>query len=78
MSQPKQPPRKAVIACQPCVEFGNVDLVLSQRHPVSCGQILLQKSKIEQPENLAKVDLWASQRLRSSLAPLRRSVVDFG
>jgi hypothetical protein len=41
-------------------------------------QILLQKSKIEQPQNLAKVDLWASLRLRRSLAPRRRPVIDFG
>ena len=39
---------------------------------------MLQKSKIEHPKNLAKVDLWASLRLRRSLAPLQRSVIDFG
>src|SRR4030088_2335872 len=34
--------------------------------------------KSNNPKNLAKVDLWASLRLRRSLAPLRRSVIDFG
>jgi hypothetical protein len=45
---------------------------------VRSWQIVLQKSKIDNPENLAKVDLWTSLLLRRSSALLRRSVIDFG
>jgi hypothetical protein len=45
---------------------------------VRIGSILLQKSKIEQPKNLAKVDLWTFLLLRRFSALLGRSVVDFG
>src|SRR6266511_1312455 len=41
-------------------------------------QILLQKSKIERPKNLAKVDLWTSLLLRRFATPLPRSAIDFG
>jgi hypothetical protein len=40
--------------------------------------IVLQKSKIAQPKNLAKVDFWTSLRLRDLSTLLGRSVVDFG
>jgi len=40
--------------------------------------IMLQKSKIISPKNLAKVDFWTSLPLRRFSAPLGRSVVDFG
>jgi hypothetical protein len=45
---------------------------------VGFWQILLQKSKIEHPKNLAKVDLRASLLLPRYSAPLRRPVVDIG
>jgi hypothetical protein len=40
--------------------------------------ILLQKSKIERPEKLAKVDLWTPPPLCRFSTPLWRSLVDFG
>src|SRR6478752_10355677 len=39
-------------------------------------RILLPKSKIEQPQNLAKVDLWAFLLLRRFSTPLRGPVTD--
>src|SRR5882724_11063893 len=45
---------------------------MSQRCRFCC-----KSRKSNNPENLAKVDLWASLRLRRSAAPLRRSVVVF-
>jgi hypothetical protein len=42
------------------------------------GRYCCKSRKSNNPKNLAKVDLWASLRLRRSLAPLRRSVIDFG
>jgi hypothetical protein len=42
---------------------------------VRLAPILLQKSKIEQPQNLAKVDLWISLLLRRLSTPLRRSMI---
>src|SRR5258706_11758265 len=44
----------------------------------ACGRFCCKSRKSNNPKNLAKVDLWASLRLRRSLAPLRRSVIDFG
>jgi hypothetical protein len=57
-------------------------LVLREIH-FRFWQILLQESKIKQrksnnPENLAKVDLWTSLLLRRFSALLQRSVIDFG
>jgi hypothetical protein len=40
--------------------------------------ILLQKWKINNPKNLAKVGVWTSLLLRRFSTPLRRSVIDFG
>jgi hypothetical protein len=45
---------------------------------VAYWQILLQKSKIDQPQKLAKVDFWTSLLLRRFSTPLRKSVIDFG
>jgi hypothetical protein len=55
----------------------------NKRHPaqvahVCCGSILLQKSKIEQRKNLAKVDFETSPQLHWSSALIRGSVIDFG
>jgi hypothetical protein len=38
----------------------------------------LQKSKSNNPKNLAKVDLWASLLLRRFSTPLRMPMIDFG
>jgi hypothetical protein len=48
------------------------------RRHVGFVQILLQKSKIERPKNLAKVDPGASLLLHRLSAALRRLVIDFG
>jgi hypothetical protein len=44
----------------------------------ACGKYCCKSRKSNNPENLAKVDLWASLLLRRFSTPLRRSVIDFG
>jgi hypothetical protein len=47
-------------------------------HESESGRYCCKSRKLNNPENLAKVDLWTSLPLRRFSALLRRSVIDFG
>ena len=56
----------------------NVKKALANSEPSTHGRYCCKSRKSNNPENLAKVDLWASLLLRRFSALLRRSVIDFG
>jgi hypothetical protein len=54
-------------AARPHREGDRIAIFFTAMHESGFGQIFLQKSKIEQPQNLAKADLWTSLRLQGRL-----------
>ena len=47
-------------------------------HESGTGRYCCKSRKLNDPKNLAKVDLWTFLLLLCFSSPLRRSVIDFG
>jgi hypothetical protein len=59
-------------------ELATISHLVAQTLTSGMGRYCCKSRKSNNPENLAKVELWASLLLRRFSTPLRRSVIDFG